>query len=253
MASWGLLAGLGQGLQQAGQMWDAQRKEKLAQELELAREKRAEQRQLAKEEREAKRLDETVASYKPVVDDNGTVWMQGFNSAGAPRGERRAASQTEIEDFNRQRDKDRLSLDKLVAEADTAKFKAGRLSTEAGQDDELFGLRKRQLEASISETQAQAAERRANAARRTSDKDTDKNEGPVPLSDLAESMVSEYSDMFEQYGLSHSDSLEVARAAINTARREGKDPVDVARRALPAYDKWRQGRKKSSTKVSISD
>lgn len=238
---WGLLQGLGQGMQQAGQMWDAKQKQKLAEQLELAREERAEQRQLAREERQAARAENTVASWVPVMGEDGVLWYQGVNSAGTPKGERRLANQSEIEEFQRQRQKDQLSLDGLVADTQTKQFKAGRLETEAAQSDELFGLRRRSLEADIGAAQALASQRRSKASGKSDTADTE-----VPLSDLAEAMVKEYSTMFGDYDMPHAQKLEVARAAITTARREGKDPVDVARRALPAFDKWRQGRSKPS-------
>lgn len=248
-----LLEGIGAGFTAWGQRKDLEYKMKLAEQLEIEREKRAEEREIAREQRRAEREAATPASYKPEIDDQGNMWMRAYNAAGEPLDKRRPASQIEIEDFNRQREKDRLTLEGLVADTKTKTFNAGRLETEASQDDEMHGLRKQQLEASIAASRALATQRTASATRTGRSRDADNDPGPEQLSALAEAMVDEYPDMFEEYKLPHSDRIEVARAALIAARREGKDPLDVARRALPSFAKWRQGRKKSSTKVSLSD
>lgn len=252
-----LLEGIGAGFTAWGQRQAAKEKIKLAEQLELEREKRAEEREIAREQRRAEREASTPASYKPELDDQGNMWMRAYNSAGEPLDKRRPASQLEIEDFNRQREKDRLTLEGLVADTKTKTFNAGRLETEATQDDEMHGLRRQQLEASITATRALANQRTASATR--TGRDTD--EGPVQLSDLAEAMVRKYPNMFDEYDFPHSEKIELARAAMIAAQREGKDPVDVARRAVHDFARRRnrskrsstKGRDKPSTKISISN
>lgn len=249
---WGLLQGLGEGLTFIG-------KSRLAEQLEIEREKRAKEREIERENRQAEREASTPASYKPEIDDQGRTWMRAYNAAGEPLDKRRPASQIEIEDFNRQREKDRLTLEGLVADTKTKTFNAGRLETEAAQNDEMHGLRRQKLETSITATRALANQRTASATRTDRGRDTD--EGPVQLSALAEAMVRKYPDMFDEYDFPHSEKIELARAAIIAAQREGKDPLDVARRALPDFARRRnrsrrsstKGRDKPSTKISISN
>ena len=242
-----LLEGIGAGFTAWGQRKDLEYKMKLAEQLEIAREQRAKEREIEKENRQAERAATTVASYKPEIGDKGNVWMRAYNAAGEPLDKRRPASQIEIEDFNRQREKDRLTLEGLVADTKTKTFNAGRLETEATQDDEMHGLRKQQLGASITATRALGNQRAAGATRTGRGRDTD--EGPVQLSDLAEAMVRKYPDMFDEYDFPHSEKIELARAAMVAAQREGKDPVDVARRALPDFARRRNRSRRSSTKV----
>ena len=140
MAGWGVLSGLGKGLENFGNEMSEQArqkaKEELAQKLELEREERAEARQVALEERQAARADATVAEYRPLRGSDGVTWMQGYNASGAPRGERRLANEQEIADFTRSQEENRIKLEDLVIRAGINKFKADRLPTEAAQDDE---------------------------------------------------------------------------------------------------------------------
>lgn len=139
MAGWGVLSGLGKGLENFGNEMSEQArqkaKEELAQKLELEREERAEARQVAREERQAARADATVTEYRPLRGSDGVTWMQGYNASGAPRGERRLANEQEIADFTRSQEENRIKLEDLVTRAEINKFKAGRLKTEAAQDD----------------------------------------------------------------------------------------------------------------------
>ena len=135
------LAGLGAGLQAFGGAWTDKNKQDFAKQLEMEREKRAEARQLAKEERDAKRLENTVAETRAEQDEDGVWWMRGYNAAGTPKGEPRLATQGEIQSASMQRYKDKVSLDKLVADAALAQHKADRAPIEAAQDDETHRAR----------------------------------------------------------------------------------------------------------------
>lgn len=233
MASWGLLQGLGEGLQQAGQLWDARRKEKLAQELEKQREERAEQRQIARERRQAEQAENTIASYRPVLDDDGVLWMQGVNAAGAPKGERRLADKAEIQNFRQQQERDRLSLDSLIADATIKKFRAGRLPTEAAQDDELFGLNRRSLEADIAAKYALARERDSKATKGASGETLTERDYIDYVLDNGSHLVKQYVGSEANPGVLGADEVdEIAARAARLAVAEGRDPIAIFRGML---------------------
>src|SRR5690606_7124299 len=129
-----------------------------------------------------------------------------------------------------QRDKDRLTLEGLVADTDTKKFKAGRLETDAAQDDAKHNLSIRSLESSISANQALAAQRRAKISNDTGTPPTVHNTASA-LIDSEKGLVDSYT-RGEDAPLTYNEAMEVARAAIVAANREGKDPSDTFRRAL---------------------
>lgn len=234
MAGWGALMGLGEGLQQAGKAWQDRDKQKLADQLEREREERAEQRAIAKEERTAQRLATTVAEQRPQQDSNGVWYMQGYNAAGTPIGEPRIATEGEIQSARMARDKDRVSLDKLTADAELAKFKADRAPLESEQEDRLFEQKLRAGEADIGATDAQAAYYRSGGSRGRGGLEAE-DTGPIPTVDVAKSLVEEYEDLNKEFGLTPSEAMELATRVIRTAREQGKDPADTYRRAVPEF------------------
>ena len=167
------LAGIGAGLQAFGNSWDASNKQKLAEQLEREREERAEARAIAKEERDAKRLENTVAETRAEQDEDGVWWMRGYNAAGTPKGEPRLATQGEIQSASMQQGKDKASLDKLISDAELAKFKATRAPLEAGQSDQLFEQKLRAGEADIGATNAQADYYRSGSSKYRTPLDSD--------------------------------------------------------------------------------
>lgn len=233
MAGWGALMGLGEGLQQAGKAWQDRDKQKLADQLEREREERAEARAIAKEERTAQRLASTVAEQRPEQDENGVWYMRGYNASGEPIGQPRIATEGELQAARTAREKDRLTLEDLATKAEINRFKAGRLETEAAQEDQLFGQKLRAGEADIGATNAQADYYRSGGSRRRplAEEDT----GPVPTVDVAKALVEEYADLNEEFGLTPSEAMELASRVLRTAREQGKDPADTYRRAVPEF------------------
>lgn len=245
MADWGLLSGLGQALQIAGNSWTEKNKEELRNKLLEEREARSEERQIAREERAAKRQADTVAGYRPEIDSSGVLWIQGHNSAGDARGEKRLANASEIEQYKMQKDKERLSLEDLTSKAAVSKFKADRLSTEAAQDDALFNSRRGLLEAQASAARARADYTGSGGSRgRASRTSLEDETVPVETSDLVSALVSQEKKLLEEAGLSIADQNMLAKSVIREARAQGKDPVDTLREALPHFVKAR----KSSSK-----
>ncbi|MFA6935475.1 MAG: hypothetical protein WCR70_09405 [Sphaerochaetaceae bacterium] len=219
---WGLLQGLGEGLTSVG-------KSLLAKQLEIEREKRAEERERAREERRAEREASTVASYKPEIDNQGNVWMRAYNSAGEPLDKRRPASVTEIEDFQRQRETNRLSLEKLVADTTTAKFNADRLPTKAAQDDEMFGVRKRQIEASTAASLALANQRNSG---KDEEVKTERDYIDYVL-DKGKAIANQYIGTAVSPGpLTASEVDDIAGRAARLGVAEGRDPINIFKKML---------------------
>lgn len=240
MADWGLLSGLGAGLQAFGNTWTEKSKDALREQLLQERENRAEERAIAREERQAKRQADTVAGYRPEIDSSGVLWIQGHNSAGDARGEKRLATPSEIEKYKMERDKERITLENLTNQAAVNKFKAGRLETEAAQDDALFNARKGLLEAQASAARSRAdyTDRRGSGSGRTS---LESATTPVETSDLVTALVDQEKKLLEEAGLSIAEQNMLAKSVIKAAREQGKDPVDTLREAIPHFVKARKG------------
>lgn len=251
MAGWGIMAGLGKGLETAGEMWSEKAKSEFAEKLAQAREERAEERQVKREERQAARAESTVAGYKPLRDESGVTWMQGYNAAGAPKGERRLANQQEIEEFNRQSQADKLTLEKLTSQAAIEDFKASRLEKEASMEDTISAARLRGIEADIGATNALRDQRNR--------KDDGPDDEKVTLSaeDVADALLSDNKSLVEQYGLTPSQANDLAMSAIRDGRASGQDPKSLFRKALPKFvDELRAkghlgGKKKGSLELDL--
>lgn len=219
---WGLLQGLGEGLTSVG-------KALLAEQLEKEREKRAEEREIAREKRQAERAATTVASYKPEIDNQGIVWMRGYNAAGKPLDDRRLASVTEVEDFQRQRESNRLSLEKLVADTTTARFNAGRLPTVAAQDDEMHAARRRQIEAATAASLALANQRNSG-----------KDEEGLTERDYIDYVLTKGEAIANQYMgtaanpgvLTAAEVDDIAGRAARLGVAEGRDPINIFKKML---------------------
>lgn len=239
---WGALMGLGEGLQQAGKMWQERDKQKLAEQLEIEREKRAETRQLAKEERDAKRLENTVVVTRPEQDDDGVWWMRGYNAAGTPKGEPRLATQGEIKSASMQRDKDKVSLDKLVTDAALAEYKAGRAPLEAKQSDQLFEQQLRAGEANIDATNARAA----SYGRKPLDEEEESDEFAY-----VDQLASEAEDLLTDYNVPASERDSFLRGVIRDAAKYKIHPRSLLNDAL--LEKYGMSKNKPKNKKSKAD
>lgn len=239
MADWGLLSGLGAGLQAFGNTWTEKSKDELRERLLQDREERAEQRAMAREERQAQRQANTVAGYRPEIDSSGVLWIQGHNAAGDARGEKRLATPSEIDKYKMERDKERITLENLTNQAAVNRFKAGRLETEAAQDDALFNARKGLLEAQASAARSRAdyTDRRGSGGRTSLEAET----SPVETSDLVTALVDQEKKLLEEAGLTIAEQNMLAKSVIKAAREQGKDPVDTLRESIPHFVKARKG------------
>lgn len=245
---WGLLSGIGSALQGFGNNISADAKEDLRLKLAEDREARAEQRQVAREERAAARQAETVAGYRPEIDSDGVLWIQGQNSAGAAKGEKRLATPTEIQQYKMEQDKQKLTLESLTNRAAVDKFKASRLESEAAQEDAYA-----RAKLGLVSAQTNAANYRASGAGGRSGRTSLEEEtGPVALSDLTSALVNQEKKLLEEYGLSIAEQNMLAKSVLQQANAQGKDPVDTLRQALPVYVKTMKG-SKSKGKSGLLD
>jgi hypothetical protein len=237
---WGLLSGIGNALQGFGGQWTADAKEELRNKLAEDREARAEQRQVAREDRAAQRQADTVAGYRPEIDSSGVLWIQGHNSAGDARGEKRMATPSELQQYKLEQDKQKLTLEDLASRAAVNKFKAGRLESEAAQDDAYAKAR-----LGLVNAQTNAANYRASGAGggRSGRVSLEEETAPVALSDLTSSLVAQEKKLLEEYGLTIAEQNMLVKSVLQQARANGKDPVDTLRQALPVYVKTMKGNK----------
>lgn len=231
---WGLLSGIGSGLQNFGNEWSANKKEELRNKLAEDREARAEQRQIAREERQAQRQANTVAGYSPEIDSDGVLWIQGRNAAGDARGEKRLATPSELQEYKLDQDKKKLTLEDLTSRAAVSKFKAGRLEEEAAQEDAYAKARLGLVNAQTGAANYRASGGGSGSSRRAS---LEEQTSPVPLSDLTTLLVDQEKTLMDEYGLTQSQRNMIAKSVIQEARRQNKDPVDTLRQSLPIFAK----------------
>lgn len=226
--SWGVMMGIGQGLQQVGGMLLDNNKSKIRERLEMEREDRAYARQLERDaKQEAQRLSRPATWHE--VEIGGQWAMQARNADGTTLdGVTRPMTAVEIEDFNQKRTK---------AEQDAEKSRLELLLTGKKVDtyDEDRALDRRKTEASIESSlaTAQAARSRAMA-------DKDSGDTPPTNEQLATTLVKEYEGVIEQYaqsetnpdGLTPSEVLQLANAAIAEAQKRKTNARTIFRDSL---------------------
>lgn len=128
---WGLLQGLGQGLQQLGGM-------KMEQDAEKRRAQMAEKLQADREERQEQRMrtrpDPSQTTYE---EGEGGVTWKIIRSATGNELERVLAPKTDIEKIKRDTAKEKLSMDALTAQIDASKAttEGKKLEMEWGKED----------------------------------------------------------------------------------------------------------------------
>lgn len=236
MADWGILMGLGEGLQQFGNAWSTKAKNELAAKLELEREERAEQRQIAREERQRMREEATASQFKIERDGEGVTWRQGYNKFGKRTGAKELASAEDIKQYNFEDTKNTLSLEKVVADTAKAKAEAENLPRKYSREEELHEANLAYKDASTDAQRARAANYSSGGSRGgRGGSSLDEVAGPVNDTDVANALLEEYPDLVKESGLTTSEALELALGAIRNGRKAGKDPLDVFRIALPAY------------------
>lgn len=229
--SWGAMMGLGQGLQQAGQMISDNHKEKMRNQLEMEREERQEERAKARELWKRSQFsgqyeidDATGRKYKLDMDNNRI-------DEGVPLTEReirereQADSLAKLTLLGKQQDVEKGGLDLTIKRADAEN--AGTMSALERQLAELKLTTERERAASLS---------RGNRGSGSADGGS----GSKTNEELALSLIGEYEGLVEQYaksdtnrnGLTQSEIMQVALASIKTAQDRGMNARTVFRDAL---------------------
>ena len=149
MAGWGLMMGVGQGIQDAGKMYMDVKKEEMLQKAEQRKEERAEQRRIAQEQREAVRLQTTPdPKQTKYVEKDGLFWEQTRSGTGAVL-EEKLASKSDIDAINLEKRKAEASIQADLAMGDyrAAQMKSAVANAEQTSAETAFLPVKQQLEA----------------------------------------------------------------------------------------------------------
>jgi len=148
MSNWGILKGLGEGMQQlGGSIFKAKVLDKLKEEEQV----RAEDRQTRREE--AKRAS-TVAQVRYIERDG--VWMEQKLNSNYNVIEETLAPKSEVDRLNRERQKDQVSLDNLVSQTELNKKKVANYDEDRAMGKEEHQLDLELKRSGIAENLAQA-------------------------------------------------------------------------------------------------
>lgn len=118
MAGWGLMMGLGEGLQSVGKMYMDVKKEELLEKAEKRKEERAEQRQIAQEQRAQVRMETTPDPKQTrFIEKDGALWEQSRSSTGNVL-EEKLANKQDIDRINLEKRKEEASIQADLAMGD---------------------------------------------------------------------------------------------------------------------------------------
>ena len=212
---WGLLAGLGEAAKGFGNAWSDRAKSDLAERLAKEREERADKRAEAKEERQRKIAEGTTAKWKVERDSDGVTWRVPYNSADTRLGHKELASPQDINDFNYEEQKRKVSLEALVADA-------GR-KTEKHEADIKY------KEAATDAQRARAARTRAlplDGSGRTS------SSSEPSESDYVAELDKQSKKLLDGYDISSTQRAKLLQDAVQQAARYGLHPMDVVNEML---------------------
>lgn len=142
------LAAIGDGVAVLGVERDNRRKEKLAQKLKLEEEARAEQRQIAREKRAEELEGRKVVEKDVILTDSGAYVEVGRNPYGAEV-MRRDANPLTVQKINNDLNKDKVTIEQIVANTDAARANAEQNRAETRYMPERYSLQSRLTEAQI--------------------------------------------------------------------------------------------------------
>lgn len=243
MADWGLLGGLGEGLQQVGM---AQFKGQLEEKLAAAREKRAEELEARREQRRADRERITPdANATQFVQKNG-VWYEQVRSKQGNVLEERLAPENKVREFAQQEEDRRRSLENEVLTGDVKRAQLDMARKELANYDSDRAFDRQYKMASL--------EARARSGSYSND-----NEEPSE-EDIVNLLVDENKSTFDQIMSRNKDTTtpsnatdlqEMARRAVRDAYARGINPNAHLQQILKIYEnKLRAGKPAASTSGS---
>ncbi len=167
-----VMSGVGNALSVVGDVKQEDRKTKLAEKLQIEREAREESRTVAREKRAQDREAGIVKSTKIVTGEGGSFWEEQYNSSGEVIN-RKLANQMDIENINRDRKKDDLSLEAVLANINQS-----RAQTDATYANIAEGRAKLPLETELLRAQTGSYNRantpESRAPRKEKEEDPDK-------------------------------------------------------------------------------
>ena len=142
MAGWGLMMGLGQGLQSAGQMYMDVKKDELLEKAEQRKEERAHKRKIADEQRAQVRLETTPDPKQTrFAEKDGLLWEQ-TRSGTDKLLEEKLANKHDIDRINLEKRKEEASIQ---ADLVMGNFRAAQMQQTLAENE--FLPVKQQLEA----------------------------------------------------------------------------------------------------------
>ncbi len=216
--SWGMMLGIGQGLQSVG-------KDMMAKKLEEAREKRQDELDKAKEARDAARKRATPDPKLTRYVQNDGVWFEVIKGGEDNELERRLAPENKVREFQQQEEDRRRSL----------------------ENDILLG-RRRAAEVSMAEKalanyDADRAWERGYKERSLDVRATGRGSSRVSLDDTSPT-DSEYieellkqKDAFKEAGVPETERINLARMALRRARIDNAAPASSLMSILDEYKK----------------
>lgn len=232
MANWGVLQGLGDGLQQFGNAWSDREKAKLAEKLQQDREVRAEARQTAREERqEAARLRQVDprTTSTDIDPTTGRMVKRLRNSEYQDLGTAEVG-QLEAESIRTQQEAEQAQLRTRSLDAQLKELNLGRLPEKWGQEDAMHRAR-------LSSESALQAQRYASAgASNRRGLESSVTEERNSASD-ARILMDTYSDLVKEYTtaprdgtaiLTRAQAEDVAQAVIQRSVDNRLNPGQVA-------------------------
>lgn len=183
MSNWGILKGLGAGMEQVGgSIFKAKVLDKLKEEETIRSEERADRRKKAE-------LANTVHDTKYIERDG--VWYEQRRNKNLEVIDERLAPKNEIDRLNTERDTNKITLDKLIADRDLGQKKLANYDADRQMDIEDRDLTRRNIESQIAENKAQA-ERALRPDYRATDNDDEKEYSP---GELAQMLIEENEDI----------------------------------------------------------
>jgi hypothetical protein len=147
-----VMSGAGEALSIVGKdKMDTKRENKKAELMERLKreeEERAEQRQIRREGREQKLAEAKVTATELMPGEGGAMFEVDKNAFGAEIG-RRPANPLKVEEYTRSKEKEKVTLDQIIANTDSARANAEQTRAETAYAPTRQGLERRLTEAQI--------------------------------------------------------------------------------------------------------
>lgn len=223
---YGLMAGLGEGLQQlGGAVFKAKFLDKLKEEETIRAEKR-------KEAQEAAKIDK-----KEYINRDGVWFEQDINPSGQVINER-LAPKNKIEEFNRNEQKEKIGLENLITSSTLNKKKLDTYDEDRALDIEATRAKIEQDKAGAEENRAQADYYRMGGSGGAKAAAEAEAAGPE---DYVQELLKQSKGLETQYTvgktpkMTKAEYIQLARAAVLEGAKQGVDPRSTFAEILRRY------------------